>query len=177
MWDAQNFFPLFPQSFWEKQQTTLMKRCQDSGATRLHHVTPWKKEWMVNWSQNIISSSTKIARSKSEPHKWLLVYGMDCFWTPGCTGGYTNNSSCCQDESDHALTPIDSASLHCQVIFLSGLMQCCFALMLIFESVRSQMPFRVRNKWDKSKDCQEKVKLTSPSCLLFVPLFPSERKS
>lgn len=123
--------------------------------------TSCKKDRMVDQSQSITSPSTKIARSKSEHHKWLPVYLMDCFWTWSCTGGYSNNSSCCHDDSQVdqsiALTTIDSASLHCWTVFVSVLMQQS-ALMLIFEVVRSQIySYFFYSKWDMPTDCLEKT--------------------
>lgn len=169
----------FSPKLLKQAKTTVIIQCQDRSITRLYN--PMKEGRIVDWGQNIIFPSTKIARSKSEHHKWLLFYPMVCFWTPSCTGGYINNSPYCHDDSwidqTIALTPIDSASLHCWMIFLSALMQHCFALMLIFESVRSQIPSGFCNKWDIPTDSKEELQSSSFSFLPFVPLFPPERKS
>lgn len=74
----------------------------------------------------------------------------------------------------HWLLVTQHPSLHCWMIFLSVLIQHCFALMLIFESVRSQMPSGFCNKWDLPTDCKEKLK--SSSFLPFIPLFPSRKE-
>lgn len=158
IWDVWKNFSLFPQSLWKKHKPFSW---YDVKPEVWDFTASCKKDRMVDQSQSITSPSTKTARSKSEHHKWLLVYLTDCFWTQSCTGGYSNNSSCCRDDSQVdqsiALTPIDSASLHHWTVFVSVLMQQS-ALMLSFEVVRSQISsYFFYSKWDMPTDCLEKT--------------------
>lgn len=152
--DRIAFLP-FPKAS-ETSTKPLLTQQWDGSATRLY--SSMRKDRRVEWSQAHTSPSTARAGSKSGCHKGLLAWLMDCFWIQTALEVTAAIPLCCQDDSRPAQTlrPIDSASLLCWMRFSSVLMKHSLALMLLFESVRSQMPSGCCNKWEVPTDCKGK---------------------
>lgn len=162
IWDEQDCIPLFPQSLWNKHQTPLLTQHQDESVTRLY--SPMKEGQEGGVEPNPRLPKHWKSWIQIWPSQTTACLGDGLFLNPNCTGGYSSNSSSVR-MTHGQLRHWDLLTQHPSSAEwdFPVLMKHSSALMLIFESVRSQMPSGCCKKWDVPTDCKGKW-----GCLLLL---------